>query len=91
MTPSTKESLISSFLDALSRHDVDAMMSHMSEDCMFEAAGGSEVYGFRYRGPEEVRKGYRSLWERLPDVQWAVTSTVVCGERAFSEWMVRAT
>ena len=91
ITKEAKEALISSLLDALNRHDVDAMMSHMSEDCLFETAGGPEVYGFRYRGPEDVRKGYLSLWERAPDAHWEVTSIVVCGERAFSEWTVSAT
>ena len=91
ITKESKEALISSFLDALNRHDVDAMMSHMSEVWLFETSGGPEVYGFRYRGSEGVRKGYLSLWERLPDAHCEVTSVFVYGERAFSEWTVSAT
>ncbi len=90
-TNESREAQISLFLDALNRHDADAMMSHMSEDCLFETSGGPEVYGFRYREPEEVRRGYASLWSRLPDAHWKVPSIVVCGERAFSERTVSAT
>jgi len=66
-------------------------MSHMSDDCMFEKAGGPEVYGYRYLGREDVLAGYSSLWDGLPDARWVVSSIVVCGERAFSEWTVSAT
>ena len=91
ITAESKKQIMSSFLDALNRHDADAMMSHMSDDCMFETAGGPEVYGYRYLGREDVRAGYSSLWDGRPDALWVVTSLVVCGERAFSEWTVSAT
>ena len=91
VTAETKERVIASFLNALDRHDADSMMSHMSDDCMFETAGGPEVFGNRYLGREDVRSGFASLWDGLPDARWVVSSIVMCGDRAFSEWTVSAT
>ena len=30
-----------SFCDAFNRHDLDALMAHMTEDCVFDASAGS--------------------------------------------------
>ena len=35
---------------AFNRHDVDAFMSFMTDDCVFEASAGSDANGMRYRG-----------------------------------------
>ena len=32
--------LLQAFADAWNRHDVDALMSFMTEDCVFEASAG---------------------------------------------------
>jgi len=53
----SRKQTISSFLDALDRHDVEVMMSHMSDECVFETASGPEIFGFRYLGREDVRRG----------------------------------
>lgn len=87
----SRKQTISSFLDALDRHDVEVMMSHMSDECVFETASGPEIFGFRYLGREDVRTGYSSLWKDLSDAHWVVSSIEVCGDRAFSEWTVSAT
>lgn len=51
VTPET----LRAFADAWNRHDVDALMSFMTEDCVFEASGGPETCGTRYVGREAVR------------------------------------
>ena len=63
VTAESKKQIISSFLDALNCHDADAMMSHTSDDCMFETAGEPEVCGCRYLGREDVRAGCSLLWD----------------------------
>ena len=37
--------LLDAFADAWNRHDVDAIMSAMTEDCIFEASAGVGVKG----------------------------------------------
>ena len=41
--PTVNEETLQAFADAWNRHDVDALMSFMTEDCVFEASAGSEV------------------------------------------------
>ena len=41
---------LQSFTDAFNRHDVDAIMSFMTDDCVFEASAGGEVCGARFEG-----------------------------------------
>ena len=39
-------------------HDVDLLMTFMSDDCVFESIAGHEACGTRYAGPERVRKAF---------------------------------
>jgi ketosteroid isomerase-like protein len=39
---------LQAFADAWNRHDVEAIMSFMTEDCVFESSAGPEVCGTRY-------------------------------------------
>ena len=41
---------LQAFADAWNRHDIDALMTFMTEDCVFEASAGPEVCGTRYAG-----------------------------------------
>jgi hypothetical protein len=36
---------LQAFADAWNRHDVDALMTFMTEDCVFEASAGEDVCG----------------------------------------------
>ena len=44
---------LDAFADAWNRHDVDRLMTFMSDDCVFEASAGPEVCGTRYEGREQ--------------------------------------
>ena len=59
--------VLQSFADAWNRHDVDALMSFMTEDCLFEASAGPEVCGTRYAGRAAVRAGFAEVWATFPD------------------------
>jgi ketosteroid isomerase-like protein len=39
------------------RHDLDAIMSHFTEDAIFESPRGPEPWGRRFEGKEAVREG----------------------------------
>jgi len=56
LTDRDKESLLQAFADAWNRHDVDALMSMMTTDCVFEASGGNAVDGERHEGQRAVRR-----------------------------------
>jgi len=82
---------LEAFADAWNRHDVDALMSFMTEDCIFEASGGDEACGTRYEGADAVREGYAKAWKDYPDAQWNNARHFVRGNQGVSEWTFTGT
>ena len=62
--------VLQAFADAWNRHDADALMSFMSDDCVFEASAGPDVCGTRYAGREAVRAAFAEVWATFPDAHW---------------------
>ena len=60
---------LEAFSAAWNRHDIDALMSFMTEDCVFMTAAGPDVCGTRHAGTEAVRKAFAGAWGGVPDVQ----------------------
>jgi len=83
--------VLQAFADAWNRHDVDALMSFMTDDCVFEASAGPHVCGTRYAGREAVRAGFAEVWATFPDAHWANACHFVQGERGVSEWTFTGT
>jgi len=79
------------FADAWNRHDIEDLMSFMTDDCVFESSAGDETCGTRYRGAEAVRKGYAKAWKDFPDAQWNDAHHFVNGNRGVSEWVFTGT
>jgi len=82
---------LEAFADAWNRHDVDDLMSFMTDDCVFESSGGEDECGTRYEGVEAVRKGYSKAWKDFPDAQWNNARHFVLGDRGVSEWIFTGT
>ena len=83
--------VLQAFADAWNRHDVDALMSFMTQDCVFEASAGPEVCGTRYAGHEAVRAGFAEVWATFADAQWRDARHFVQGDRGVSEWTFTGT
>ena len=82
---------LDAFADAWNRHDVDDLMSFMTDDCVFEASAGDERCGVRYKGVDAVREGFAKAWEKLPDAKWSGARHFVSGDRGVSEWTFSGT
>ncbi len=82
---------LQAFADAWNRHDVEALMSFMTEDCVFEASAGLEICGTRFEGQEAVRGAYAEVWATFPDAHWGGPRHFVCGLRGVSEWTFTGT
>jgi ketosteroid isomerase-like protein len=78
-------------LDAFNSHDLDAIMSHFGDDCVFESPRGPEPWGRRFVGKEEVRRGLAARFEGIPDVHYGDDVHFACGSRGVSEWTIRGT
>ena len=83
--------VLQAFADAWNRHDVDALMAFMTDDCVFESSAGPDVCGTRYVGREAVRAGYEDVWKTFADAHWGQARHLVQGERGLSEWTFTGT
>ena len=77
--------LLERFADAWNRHDLDALMSMMTADCVFEASAGNEVQGQRSEGTPAVRAAYAAVFETFHDARWANPRHFIVGNRGVSE------
>jgi steroid delta-isomerase-like uncharacterized protein len=78
-------------LDAFNRHDLDAIMSSFSDDCVFESPRGPDPWGRRFAGKDEVRRGLAARFEGIPDVRYGDDDHFACGNRGVSEWTISGT
>ncbi|MEE4599127.1 nuclear transport factor 2 family protein [Streptomyces sp. DSM 41524] len=83
--------LMERFAAAWNRHDIDALMSCMHPDGVYEASTGADRDGERFSGESAVRDGYQSLLDRMPDAQWHDARHFVAGDRGVTEWTFTAT
>ena len=83
--------LLDRFADAWNRHDLDALMSMMTDDCVFHASAGSQVDGQKSAGKDAVRAAYAEVFEAFPDAHWASARHFIAGSRGVSEWTFTGT
>lgn len=79
------------FAKAWNDHDIEALMSFMTEDCIFDGSAGGEICGTRFEGFDDVRAGYEKIWQVFPDAQWNDDRHFVEGDRGVSEWYFTGT
>jgi steroid delta-isomerase-like uncharacterized protein len=82
---------LQAFTDAWNRHDIDALMSFMTDDCVFLSAAGPLACGARHEGREAVRRAFAQAWQAFPDAQWRNGRHWVDGERGVSQWTFTGT
>jgi steroid delta-isomerase-like uncharacterized protein len=82
---------LQAFADAFNRHDADALMSFMTDDCVFEASAGPDACGERFAGREAVRAAFADVWATFPDAHWGNARHFVSGDRGVSEWTFTGT
>jgi steroid delta-isomerase-like uncharacterized protein len=83
--------LLQAFNDAWNRHDIDALMSFMADDCAFHGVAGGELLGRSFVGRDAVREGFVLAWQTFPDASWTEGEHFVSGERGVSESTFRGT
>ena len=91
MSDDDKLAVLNAVLDAFNRHDLEAIMSHFADDCVFESPRGPDPWGRRFVGKREVREGLAARFEGIPDVHYGDDDHFVCGSRGVSEWTITGT
>jgi steroid delta-isomerase-like uncharacterized protein len=83
--------LLDRFADAWNRHDLDALMSMMTDDGVFQASAGPQADGQRSQGQEAVRAAYAAVFAAFPDARWSRPRHFIAGDRGVSEWTFTGT
>ena len=78
-------------LEAFNRHDLDAIMEFFSEDCSFDFPRGSEPWGQRFIGKDQVRKALAGRFKGIPDVHYGDDRHWVAADMGVSEWTLTGT
>jgi ketosteroid isomerase-like protein len=93
--PNTKDPVtvatLAAFSAAWNAHDIDALMSYMTDDCVFQTAAGPDACGTRHKGKAAVRVAFESAWLNFPDAQWINGQHFVHQDFGVSEWTFTGT
>jgi cation diffusion facilitator family transporter len=73
------------FNEAFNRHDVDAVMAAMTDDCVFENTSPPD--GQRYEGQEQVRKAWEQFFDASPDARFDGEDVIISGDRCVVQWV----
>ncbi len=87
VTGSTLEA-VERFNQAFSRHDVDAVMAAMTEDCVFENTFPPPD-GERYEGQAAVRAFWEAFFRSSPNAVFEVEEMFAAGDRCVVRWLYR--
>jgi ketosteroid isomerase-like protein len=90
-TNQVTEDFLQSFADAFNAHDINAIMAHMTEDCVFEASAGPDYDGEKFSRQAQVKKAFENVFATFPDGHWGNARHFISGDRGFSEWIFRGT
>ena len=91
MTHAEPDGALEELLAAFNAHDLDAIMGFFTDDCVLETPRGTEPWGTRFEGSEQVRSGLAQRFEGLPDVHYGDDEHWACGEHAVSRWLLTGT
>lgn len=89
-TTSLTLAAVEKFNSAFNRHDVDAVMNAMTEDCVFENSSPSPD-GTRSEGAAAVRAYWEKFFAANPDAFFEAEDIFAAGDRCVVRWIYRKT
>ena len=86
MDDATKATLeaVERFNEAFNRHDVDAVMAAMTDDCVFEST--APPFGERHEGPRAVRAAWDDFFASTPTAHFDSEDVIATGDRCVVQW-----
>jgi steroid delta-isomerase-like uncharacterized protein len=83
--------LLDAFANAFNSHDVEAILSLMTDDTVFEASAGPDIKGQVSRGREAVGQAFQEVFDTFHDARWSDPKHFIAGDRAVTEWVFSGT
>ena len=77
--------VVERFNEAFNRHDVDAIMAHMTDDCVFENTRPAPD-GSRIEGQAAVRAFWIEFFRRSPQAHFDAEEVFEAGDRCVVRW-----
>ena len=81
------EQMFRDYCATWSTHDIDKMVSYISDDCVYEDL----PQGHTYRGKTGVRTYAKASFDAIPDFNLNITSLFVSGDWVGCEWVMNGT
>lgn len=91
MTDKERLAMLRDIAHAFDTHDLDAIMRHFADDAVFEGPRGTERWGRRFVGANEIRAAFADRFAGIPDVRYQDDTHFVDGDRGASEWTLSGT
>jgi steroid delta-isomerase-like uncharacterized protein len=88
--PDSTRAVVEKFNEAFNRHDVNAVMNLMTDDCIFENTNPPPD-GERLVGAAAVRGYWQKFFASNPDARFEVEDFIVAGDRCVVRWIYRKT
>ena len=83
--------ILDEFANAFNAHDLEKIISCMTDDCIFEASAGPDADGEKFVGKEAVKNAFEKVFKDYPDARWNDPRHFISGNRAVSEWTFTGT
>ncbi len=83
--------LLKDFGNAFNSHNADNLVSMMTDDAIFYTVAGDGIYGNEIVGKDAIKKAFNSVWDIMPDANWATGNIFVSGNMGLSEWVFSGT
>jgi ketosteroid isomerase-like protein len=74
------------YLGAWNDHDVERIVSLMTDDCRYYGSVGPELLGREAVGRAAVRDAVAAFFAAVPDARFDEVESLVAGDRGFAEW-----
>jgi ketosteroid isomerase-like protein len=75
---------VDTFNEAFNRHDVDAVMAAMTDDCVFEST--APPFGERHEGQAAVRAAWEGFFGSTPTAHFDAEDVITTGDRCVVQW-----
>lgn len=77
--------VVERFNEAFNRHDIDAVMELMTDDCVFDTTNPPPD-GERFVGQAAVRGAWQRLFTGAPEASFSAEEMFACGDRCVVRW-----